>query len=43
MLARDNDGAGVGDSCDRCPTIVNADQKDTEHEGVGGIFMIAAR
>ena len=26
---------GVGDECDNCPTVSNADQADTDSNGIG--------
>ena len=31
----DSDGDGVPDSTDNCPSIANANQKDTDHDGFG--------
>jgi len=31
----DSDGDGVGDDCDNCPTVSNADQADYDDEGIG--------
>jgi len=31
----DTDGDGVCDSVDNCPTVANADQKDTDKDGIG--------
>ena len=35
MLATDQDGDRVGDSCDNCPTVNNPDQKDSVGDGIG--------
>src|SRR5215467_295718 len=31
----DHDGDGIADSADNCPSIANADQKDTDQDGLG--------
>jgi hypothetical protein len=33
----DVDGDGVLDSCDNCPDIANADQLDSNHDGIGDV------
>ena len=35
LLAADQDGDGVGDSCDNCPSTANPTQKDSDRDGVG--------
>jgi len=33
----DDDGDGVGNSCDNCPDISNEDQQDTDGDGIGNV------
>ncbi len=35
LIERDTDGDGVPDARDNCPTLANADQLDTDHNGIG--------
>jgi outer membrane protein OmpA-like peptidoglycan-associated protein len=35
MCGDDDDGDGVGDDCDTCPGLPNADQADADDDGVG--------
>ena len=35
ILAPDQDGDGLGDSCDNCPAVPNPDQKDSDRDAVG--------
>ncbi len=35
VFASDVDGDGIRDSADNCPTVANASQLDTNHDGVG--------
>jgi MYXO-CTERM domain-containing protein len=36
-LAIDSDGDGFGDSCDKCPSLSNPDQKDGDRDGIGDV------
>jgi len=31
----DSDGDGIADTLDNCPSVANADQADTDHDGIG--------
>ncbi len=35
VVVQDSDGDGVGNSCDNCPSTVNASQEDTDLDGKG--------
>jgi len=36
-LSGDSDGDGIGDNIDNCPLIANANQLDTDHDGIGDV------
>ncbi len=36
-LTADTDSDGVGDACDNCPEVANADQADTDLDGFGDV------
>ncbi len=38
----DADGDGVGDSCDNCPSVANADQADGDGDGIGDACDVCA-
>lgn len=35
--AHDQDGDGLPDAIDNCPTVVNVDQRDLDHDGIGDL------
>jgi len=42
-MATDSDGDGVSDNVDNCPTVSNADQRDSDNDGRGDACSISDR